>query len=125
MREKERHSKSGNKTRGKSGWSVYGSHIIYSYKFFCKFKKLYQNKEFVCNVCSESELKVLVIQYCLTLCDCMDCSLRFLCLWDFSKQEYLEWSCYSLLQRSSDPEVKANSPSLPADYHLSLPEKPI
>ena len=67
-----------------------------------------------------------VAQSCLTLCDPMDLQpARFLCPWDFSRQEYWSGLPFPSLGDLPDPGINCRSPSLQVDSLLSKPpEKP-
>ena len=62
----------------------------------------------------------LVIQFCPTLCDHMDCSpTRLFCSWGFSRQEH--WSGWPSPPSGDLPGTEPRSPTLQAD---SLPTEP-
>ena len=67
------------------------------------------------------ELKLLVAQFCLTLCNPMSCNMPGSCVHGISQARILEWVAVSFSRGSSRPWVKPGSPELQAD---SLPSEP-
>ena len=67
----------------------------------------------------------LVAQWCLILCDPMDCSPPGSSVHGIIKTRLLEWVAFSSPRDLSNPGIKPGSPALQADSLLSnLPGKP-
>ena len=69
----------------------------------------------------EVKVKVLVAQFCLTLCDPVDCSPPVPLSMAFSRQEYCSGFPFPSPADLLGPEIKPGSPALQAD---SLPSEP-
>ena len=70
-------------------------------------------------------LKVLVPQWCLTLCDPIDCSQLGSSVYRILQARILEWIAFPSLADLPDLGIKPRSPRLQADSLLSeLPGKP-
>ena len=67
------------------------------------------------------KVKVLVAQYCLTLCDPMDCSLPGSSLHEILQARILEWVAIPFSRGLPNPGIKRGFPALRAD---SLSSKP-
>ena len=64
---------------------------------------------------------VLVTQWCLTLCDPMDCGLLGSSSW-ILQARILEWVAMSSSRDLPDPGIQLKSPALQADSLLSEPQ---
>ena len=72
------------------------------------------------------EVKVLVAQLCLTLCDPMDCSPPGSSAHGILQARVLEWVAIPFSRGSSQPRDRSGSPALQADSLQSEPlEKPM
>ena len=67
------------------------------------------------------KVKVLVSQFCLDLCNPMDCSLPGSSVHGISQARILEWVAIPFSGGSSQPRDQTRSPALEAD---SLPSEP-
>ena len=67
------------------------------------------------------EVKVLVAQSCLTLCDPMDCSPPGSSVMEFSRQEYCSGLPFSSLEDLPDSGIESMFPASPALQTDSLP----
>ena len=76
---------------------------------------------FYCIVMVKSEVKLLVTQSCLTLCNPMDYSLPGFSVHGDSPDKKLEWVAIPFSKRSAHPGMEPRSPALQAD---SLPGEP-
>ena len=82
-------------------------------------------KTVVC-ICMKVEVKVLVAQLCLTLCDPMDCSPPGSSVHGILQARILEWIAIPFSKGSSQPRDRSGSPALQADSLQSEPlEKPM
>ena len=71
---------------------------------------------------SESEVKVLVAQLCLILCDPMDCSPPGFSVHGILQARILEWIAIPFSRGLPHPGIKTWSPAFQAD---SLPSEPL
>ena len=67
------------------------------------------------------KVKVLLTQFCLTLCDLMDCNPQGSSVHGIVQTRTLVWVAISFLRRFSCPGIKPVSPTLHED---SLPSEP-
>ena len=67
------------------------------------------------------KVKVLVSQFCLDLCNPIDCSLPGSSVYGISQARILEWVAIPFSGGSSQPRDQTRSPALEAD---SLPSEP-
>ena len=69
----------------------------------------------------KSEVKVLVVQSCPTLCNAMDCSLQTPLSMKFSSQEYWSGLPFPSPGDLPNPEIESRSPTLQSDSLLAEP----
>ena len=71
------------------------------------------------------QVKVLVAQSCLTICDAMDCRPPGSSVHGTLQAGILEWVAMPFSRGSFDPGIEPGSPALQADSLLAVPpEKP-
>jgi len=74
--------------------------------------------------CTLQSCCCLVAQSCLTLCDCMDCSLAGFSVHGISQARILEWVAISSSKGSSQSGIETTSPALAGRFFFLTTEPP-